>query len=145
MSPIWMIFLLSLALGLKGLITSWRSQKNDSDPANQVADAEAEKRWAAQCNPGESLWVVCHYKDMLKDEYYVLTSQRLIVESDRNPHQIPLESITKVSVEDSRGWKTSDSSKALRIKIWSDQGKVTLVRTSEKFTELARCFIAMQG
>lgn len=146
MSPILMLAFVAFLFAMVSIGVAYRSKKNDEDPEIQKTQAEVERRWSAQCEPGENLWAVCINRALIgEEEWYILTSKRLVIEGGKHPCEIPLDTITKIKVTDGKSVSATTPSNAQFIEIRTSIGKVTLVRSSQKFDDIAKCFLAMRG
>ena len=100
MNPIYMILIVGVFAALLGLLRSFIVGRADKKPEAIHMDEEAQQRYAAICAPDEQLKIVCraHYS---KPWYYVLTSQRLIIDiPDKTHDEIRLSEITGIKAED---------------------------------------------
>lgn len=96
MNPLYIVLFMVLLAGLMGIIWRLRAKKFDQDPANIENDQKAEEKYAALCENGEEITVVC--RGYYKGEYYVLTNKRLIIDNKKGFNSIPLETITNVNI-----------------------------------------------
>ncbi len=146
MNPIYLMLAVAVIAAVLGVVRTIVVSRADKKTDTVDMDRKATEDYTAKCNDGEVLKVVCraHYS---KPWYYVLTSERLIIDiPGKQCTEIRLSDITKIKAEDLTrnpyGSKKTDSpSTCTQLTIWTGNKKYILMRFSEKFTDLAKAFI----
>ena len=136
MNPLIIVIVISLCAGLAAFGMKWRTNKSDRDPANIENDQKAEEKYAALCESGETLSVVC--RGCRKGEYYVLTDKRLIIDNKKGTHSIPLDASKKAVFHNAGGSKAKQPSECLEMIVYADK-KYKLYRDSWKFDQICAC------
>ena len=132
MNPIYIVLIMSLCAGLAAFGMKWRAEKSDRDPENIANDQKAEEKYAAFCENGETVSVICRsYK---KGEYYVLTDRRLMIDDKKGVHSIPLDMIRKIVFHKAGGGKAEQPSECMEIVVHADK-KYKIYRYSGKFDQ----------
>ena len=114
-----------------------RAQKMDQDPANIENDKKVEEKYASLCESNERLIVVC--RGYYKDEYYILTDERLFIENKKGVHTIPLGTVKKIEFLTVTGGKTKYTSECFTVMVYANK-RYWLYRNSEKFDEICAYF-----
>lgn len=138
MNSLYIIVIVGLLSSIVVSIMKSRAEKADHDPANIEKDRAAEEKYSALCETDESISVICRG---YKEEYYVLTNKRLIIDNKKGFNSIPLSSISKVDLKKANGDKARNNSDCQLITIHADK-KYTIVRYSGKFDGIAEYFMA---
>ncbi len=139
-NSLYLVVLMGFILSTVTFIWRERAEKADQDPANIAKDQEAEKKYAGLCESDETINVICRGN---KEEYYVLTDKRLIIDNKNGLQSIPFDTIKKVKLQKLGGGKAGHPSLCQIITINADR-KYTLARYSQKFNEIAAFFIDRQ-
>lgn len=77
----------SIISGLTMNLMRSKATKSDQDSVNIAKDQSAEEKYAALCDAGETISVVCRG---FREEYYVLTNKRLIIDNKKGFNSILL-------------------------------------------------------
>lgn len=142
MNPLLLGVLSVLIIGIAFVVIKVRTAKADAAPENREAVQKEEKKIKAQCKEGESVKVVC--RSNKKDEYYVLTDQRLIIDGNKGINSIPLDMIERVLFYKMGGEKTRNASDCYYFKVFVFEGKkISLYRNSDKFDKLCEYFMSV--
>ena len=113
-----------------------KAKKSDQMPKNIAKDQEAEKKYAAFCEDGETLRVVCRG---WKEEYYVLTDRRLIIDNKKGFISIPFDSIKRVDFKNGDGGKARQPSDCQVMIVYADK-EYYMARYSGKFNQISEFF-----
>ena len=136
MSSVLLVVLMLFISSLVVSVMRWRAKKSDEDPVNAVKDKEAEEKYTALCVADETISVVCRG---YKEEYYILTNKRMIIDNKKGLHSIPLDTIKKVDFRKADGGKARQPLECQIMTIHTDR-KYTLARYSEKFDQITNYF-----
>ena len=136
MNPLFLVVIMGLISGLVMSIWKWRAEKLDKDPAKIASDQNAEEKYTALCESGETISVVCRG---YKNEYYVLTNRRLIIDNKKGFHSIPLDTVTKVVLRKADGGKVKQASECQVMTVYADK-KYAMARYSNKFDKISAYF-----
>ena len=140
MNQLYYVVLLFFIISLAAGVMRWKASKADQDPDNIAKDREAEKKYAELCEADEQISVVCRG---LKEEYYVLTNRRLIIDNKKGFHSIPLDTIKNVKFQKMDGGKARSSPQCQIMSVYADR-KYTLARYSEVFDQISSFFFERQ-
>ena len=137
------LFLVVIMLFIYGLVINvmrLKATKSDQDPTNIAKDQVAEEKYIALCEAGETISVVCRG---YKEEYYVLTNKRLIIDNKKGFQSIPLDIITKVEFRKGDGGKVKQASECQIMTVYADK-KYPMCRYSGKFDQISTYFFDRQ-
>lgn len=138
MNSLYIVVAVGLLSAIAVAVSKRRAEKADQDPVNIEKDRAAEAKYSGLCEEGEVISVVCRG---YKEEYYVLTGTRLIIDNKKGFNSIPLSSITKADLKRADGNKARTVSDCNLITFHADK-KYNLVRYSGKFDKIAEYFMA---
>lgn len=118
---VWMIFLILAVIGgVVAIVSKARSSKRDNSPEGMEADRKKEAEYRARMAPGEELVAVAaiDYKSRF---YIAVSNQKLYVESKKGVAEIPINTIRKITLKNSRGDKTSISGDSIVATVKADK------------------------
>ena len=136
MNPLYTVLIIFLISGVVGSLMRQRVTKSDQNMENIVKDQNAEAKYAALCETGETISVVCRG---YKEEYYVLTDRRLIIDNKKGFHSIPLDTIRGIDFRKSDGGKPKQASECQVMTVHADK-KYPMARYSGKFDQISAHF-----
>ena len=134
---VFYVVLMLFIVSISGAVMRYKADKADKNPENLASDEDAERKYAALCEPGETLKVVCRG---WKEQYYVLTDRRLILEDKKGMQSIPLNSIQNVKFRKTDGGKARTVDTCQSIIIYAN-GQYSLFRYSNKFDQITRALM----
>ncbi len=138
MDSFYIIIAIGLISSIVIAIMRYKAEKGDQDPSNIEKDRAAATKYSELCEESETISVVCRG---YKEEYYVLTNKRLIIDNKKGFNSIPLQSISKVDLKKADGSKARSSSDCQLIMIHAEK-RYTIVRYSGKFDGIAEYFFS---
>lgn len=136
MSSLYLIVLMFAICSIAVAIMRSRATKSDQDPVNIEKDKMAEEKYAALCEDDETIKVVCRG---YREEYYVLTDKRFIIDNNKGFNSIPLDAIKKVVFKKADGGKARNVEQCQLMIIYADK-KYPTARYSAKYDEITSYF-----